>query len=175
MGGSCGTPAQACWENVHRVTNHDVCYGYYESPIGLIEVGGTEGAITSLYFCGQRRPEGGSNLVVHEALRQIDAYFAGVRRAFDVPIDLHGTSFQLLVWQQLLTIPFGHTVSYQGIANAIGKPKAVRAVGAANGQNLLSIIVPCHRVIGSRGALVGYGGGLWRKEWLLRHEGTLLL
>jgi methylated-DNA-[protein]-cysteine S-methyltransferase len=86
-----------------------------------------------------------------------------------------GTAFQQRVWQQLLTVPYGQTVSYQEIANALGNPKAVRAVGAANGQNPISIIAPCHRIIGSNGALIGYGGGLWRKEWLLKHEGGLLI
>ena len=102
---------------------------------------------------------------------QIDALDLAARAADQV--DVGPMHAQQLV--AMLTIPFGRTASYQDIANAIGKPQAVRAVGAANGQNPLSIIVPCHRVIGSQGALVGYGGGLWRKEWLLRHEGSLLL
>ncbi len=97
------------------------------------------------------------------------------RTTFDLPLDLRGTDFQKQVWTQLLTVPYGRTVSYQLIADAIGNPKAVRAVGAANGQNPISVIVPCHRIIGSDGQLVGYGGGLWRKEWLLKHEGALLL
>jgi methylated-DNA-[protein]-cysteine S-methyltransferase len=82
-----------------------------------------------------------------------------------------GTDFQKAVWRELMTILYGQTVSYQDVAHAIGKPQAVRAVGAANGQNPVSIIIPCHRVIGSNGKLTGYGGGLWRKEWLLNHEG----
>ena len=149
--------------------------GYYDSPIGLIQVAGTAQAITSLYFVERRRTEDHPNAVVEAALRQVREYFLGTRRAFDLPMVLHGTDFQRLVWQQLLTIPYGHTVSYQGIANALGKPKAVRAVGAANGQNPIAIVVPCHRVVGSNGKLTGYGGGLWRKEWLLRHEGAMLL
>ena len=148
---------------------------YHESPIGLIEVCGTSEGVTSLNFVEQYRYELEPNSIVREAMRQVSDYFLGTRRGFSVPIALQGTDFQRLVWQQLLNIPFGRTVSYQDIANAIGKPRAVRAVGAANGQNPISIIVPCHRVVGSNGSLTGYGGGLWRKEWLLRHEGALLL
>ena len=150
-------------------------YSYYTSPIGLVEVGGTSTAITTLYFVEQRRITYTSTPVVDQAVQQVEAYLTGMLSEFDVPVALQGTPFQQTVWQQLLTIPFGHTASYQDVADAIGKPKAVRAVGAANGRNPVSIIVPCHRVIGSNGKLVGYGGGLWRKEWLLRHEGSLLL
>jgi methylated-DNA-[protein]-cysteine S-methyltransferase len=109
--------------------------------------------------------------------RQLAAYFAGDLRCFDLPLALDGTPFQRQVWQQLLSVGYGHTASYQAIAHAIDNPKAVRAVGAANGRNPVAIIVPCHRIIGSgaRPKLTGYGGGLWRKEWLLRHEGVLLV
>jgi methylated-DNA-[protein]-cysteine S-methyltransferase len=149
--------------------------GYYESPIGLIEIGGTPEGIASLYFVEQRRHEVALNTVVEAGIEQVGEYFHGTRRAFDLPIVLQGTEFQRLVWQQLLTIPFGSTASYQEIADGIARPQAVRAVGAANGQNPISIIVPCHRVIGSDKSLTGYGGGLWRKEWLLKYEGGLLL
>ncbi|MDO5692680.1 MAG: methylated-DNA--[protein]-cysteine S-methyltransferase [Pseudomonadota bacterium] len=101
---------------------------------------------------------------------QIDAYFKGKLKAFDVPLDLVGTPFQQSVWRALLTIPYGQTRSYAQQAATIGRPTAVRAVAAANGQNKVSIIVPCHRVIGSSGQLTGYGGGLPRKEWLLALE-----
>ncbi|HEX7348739.1 MAG TPA: methylated-DNA--[protein]-cysteine S-methyltransferase [Rhodanobacteraceae bacterium] len=107
---------------------------------------------------------------LHAALRQLTEYFAGTRREFDLPLHPSGTPFQLEVWGALLTIPYGETVSYAEIARRIGRPRAVRAVGAANGANPLSIIVPCHRVIGSHGDLVGYGGGLPIKRWLLAHE-----
>jgi len=150
-------------------------YAYLESPIGLIELGGTAEALTTVAFVEQRRADAVSNTVVDEALWQLAEYFAGVRREFDVPLALHGSEFQQAVWAQLLTIPCGQMVSYQDIADGLDNPQAVRAVGAANGQNPISIIVPCHRVVGSNGKLVGYGGGLWRKEWLLRHEGALLL
>jgi methylated-DNA-[protein]-cysteine S-methyltransferase len=151
------------------------CFMYYESPIGLVEVGSTAGAITSLYFVDERRPDMLRDELGEEAVRQVAEYFEGKRREFDVPVSLVGTKFQKLVLGELLKIPFGNTVSYGDIARAIGKPTAVRAVGAANGQNPISIIVPCHRVIGNDGRLTGYGGGLWRKQWLLKHEGGLLL
>lgn len=104
------------------------------------------------------------------ASRQFDDYFAGTRRAFELSLHPHGTPFQLEVWGALLAIPYGETASYAQIAQRIGRPNAVRAVGAANGANPLSIVVPCHRVIGSDGDLVGYGGGLPAKRWLLAHE-----
>ncbi len=149
--------------------------GYYESPIGLIEIGGDERAITSLYFVEERREGGIASPVIERAIGQIDEYFAGQRRTFDLPLELIGTEFQQQVWRELLAIPYGETATYQAIADRLGNPRAVRAVGAANGRNPISIVVPCHRVIGGDGRLVGYGGGLWRKEWLLRHEGSLLV
>jgi methylated-DNA-[protein]-cysteine S-methyltransferase len=158
-----------------KLTVAESHFGYYSSPIGLVEVGGASEVITSLNFVEERRDKLGPNFMVEKALRQISEYFLGTRREFDLPIAFQGTDFQQSVWRQLLTIPFGQTLSYQNIAHAIDKPRAVRAVGAANGSNPISIIVPCHRVIGSDGSLTGYGGGLWRKEWLLEHEGILLL
>jgi methylated-DNA-[protein]-cysteine S-methyltransferase len=150
-------------------------YAYLNSPIGLIEIGGTAQEILSLYFVDERRREAASHTTVDDAARQVGEYFAGTRREFELNLAFHGTAFQERVWRQLLTVPYGRVASYQDIADAIGQPKAVRAVGAANGQNPISILVPCHRIIGSDGKLVGYGGGLWRKEWLLRHEGVLLI
>jgi methylated-DNA-[protein]-cysteine S-methyltransferase len=145
-------------------------FGYYQSPIGLVEVSGTSDAITSLNFVEVRRKKLSPNPIVEKALQQVTEYFLGTRREFDLRIAIQGTNFQQSVWQQLLSVPYGHTASYQNIANAVDKPRAVRAVGAANGRNPISIVVPCHRVIGSDGSLTGYGGGLWRKEWLLKHE-----
>lgn len=150
-------------------------YATYESPLGLIEVGGTAEAIVSLYFVEEPHEDAQTHPLVDRAIEQLDAYFNHSLRRFDLPLDLQGTDFQRQVWKQLEIIPYGQTASYLEIAQALGKPKAVRAVGAANGQNPISIIVPCHRVIGSSGDLIGYGGGLWRKEWLLRHEGALLV
>jgi O-6-methylguanine DNA methyltransferase len=105
--------------------------------------------------------------------KQIREYFEGRRRAFEVVIDLRGTDFQKKVWAEVARVPYGQTVSYGEIAHLIGKPKAVRAVGAANGANPIPIVIPCHRVIGSDGSLTGYGGGLKSKRWLLAHEGIL--
>lgn len=102
--------------------------------------------------------------------QQLREYFAGERKAFDLPLVLPGTPFQRSVWDALRQIPYGETRSYKQQAEALGKPKAIRAVGAANGGNRIAVIVPCHRVIGAAGRLTGYGGGIWRKEWLLRHE-----
>lgn len=145
-----------------------------ESPIGLIAVSGSASGITAVTFVDDA-PAGidsaGAPDVVRECVRQLDEYFQGRRREFSVPLNLAGTPFQQRVWRELLTIPFGHTTTYGAIANRLGDPKTIRAVGRANGQNPIPILVPCHRVIGSDGSLIGYGGGLWRKRWLLEHEG----
>lgn len=106
--------------------------------------------------------------------RQLDEYFAGTRREFDLPLAPAGTEFQLAAWRALQAIPYGQTRTYQQQAQALGKPKAMRAVGAANGKNPLPIVVPCHRVIGKDGSLVGFGGGLSCKQWLLAHEASVL-
>lgn len=120
------------------------------------------------------RSEDRAHPVLREAERQLGEYFAGTREAFDLPLDFHGTDFQKRVWQQLLAIPFGETRSYGEIARALGKPTASRAVGAANGKNPISIVAPCHRVIGSGGALTGFAGGLEAKQRLLALEGLSL-
>jgi methylated-DNA-[protein]-cysteine S-methyltransferase len=150
-------------------------YAYTQSPIGLIEVGATAEALVSLYFVEAPRHPDSATPFLRTVMEQIAEYFTGTRTVFTLPLHFGGTPFQQQVWNQLLTVPYGQTVAYQEIANALGNPKAVRAVGAANGQNPISIIAPCHRIIGSNGALIGYGGGLWRKEWLLKHEGYLLV
>ena len=108
------------------------------------------------------------------ARQQLEAFFAGELQAFDLPLRLSGTPFQNQVWQGLLTIPYGTTMSYAELAARIGRPGASRAVGAANGRNPIGIIVPCHRVIGANGSLTGYGGGLDRKDWLISHEASVL-
>jgi methylated-DNA-[protein]-cysteine S-methyltransferase len=149
---------------------------YYNSTIGLIEVTGTEEGILSVHFvedAATKNPE--NHPCVRECVEQLEEYFRGSRKEFTVNVILQGTDFQKQVWQQLMKIPFGEVVSYQDIAAAIGQPKAYQAVGNANGKNKISIIIPCHRVLGSDGKLTGYGGGLWRKEWLLQHEGAVLL
>ena len=120
-------------------------------------------------ICGGR-PVDGQHELLEETQRELDEYFAGTRDSFDVPLVLDGTPFQSSVWQQLLRIPFGATTSYDAIATRLGRPGAARAVGRANGDNRIAIIVPCHRVINSDGTMSGYGGGKHRKRWLLDHE-----
>ena len=138
----------------------------------------SDSGLRSIEFQPWRPLEGcrpATHPVAAETIRQLQAYFAGRLRRFDLPLDLRGTGFQLQVWRQLETIPFGETRSYTQIATAIGAPRAVRAVGSANGANPIPIVVPCHRVIGAAGALVGYGGGLPLKKRLLELEGALAL
>jgi len=150
-------------------------YGHVDSPIGTVEIGVQAECVTMLDFVDHpRETSAHENRVLRLAIEQVEAYIEGKLQVFDVPLDMEGTPFQQSVWQALLDVPFGRTVTYQQIADAVDNPKAVRAVGAANGQNPVSIIVPCHRIIGKNGSLTGYGGGIWRKEWLLRHEGVLL-
>lgn len=149
---------------------------YYKSPIGVLELTGTDAGLTSLFFVNEGVASGTEIAAcLQETVIQLDEYFTSNRREFALNLQPEGTPFQKQVWQALTKIPFGQTVSYKDIAVAVGDVKAVRAVGAANGRNPLSIIVPCHRVIGSTGKLTGYGGELWRKEWLLKHEGYYLL
>ena len=128
-----------------------------------------------LNYLSPRAVRPGTHPIAAEAARQLRAYFAGELREFDLPLDMHGTDFQLRVWRELARIPYGETRSYSQIAAAIGAPQAVRAVGAANGANPIPIVVPCHRVIGAGGKLVGYGGGLPLKKRLLELEGALAL
>jgi methylated-DNA-[protein]-cysteine S-methyltransferase len=144
----------------------------YKSPIGDIEVTATGKEICSMEFLKGRKPGKATDLspALRKALKQLDEYFRGKRRIFELMLRLEGSEFQLDVWQALLDVPYGGTASYADIAKAVGRPKAVRAVGAANGANPISLIIPCHRVIGTDGRLVGYGGGLDRKEWLIEHE-----
>lgn len=138
----------------------------------------SDSGLTSIdlkYLSLPRGVRPGTHPIAAEAARQLQAYFAGELREFDLPLDLHGTDFQLRVWRELERIPYGETRSYSQIAAAIGAPQAVRAVGAANGANPIPIVVPCHRVIGAGGKLVGYGGGLPLKKRLLELEGALAL
>jgi methylated-DNA-[protein]-cysteine S-methyltransferase len=144
---------------------------YYKSPIGFIKIQSSEKGIQSLIFVddaegeGQRAKGLGSNISL-----QLDEYFQKKRESFDLELDLEGTEFQKRVWNELMKIPFGKTTTYKELSLKLGNLKAIRAVGTANGANPVSIIIPCHRVIGSDGSLTGYAGGLWRKKWLLEHE-----
>lgn len=148
---------------------------YYKSEIGLLEIIGTEESIKAISFIkdeeiDQSIDQAGLPSIITACLAQFDAYFRGERQEFSLKLEPEGTEFQQAVWQQLIGVPYGQTVSYLDIARRVGNEKAVRAVGAANGQNPIVIVVPCHRIIGSNGQLTGYGGGLWRKAWLLNHE-----
>lgn len=147
---------------------------YYSSPIGLIEVTGNEEGILSVLFIDMKKKSPTVHPSLKECIYQLDEYFKGIRKEFGVKINPKGTAFQQKVWNKLLTVPFGKTASYLEISKLIGDAKATRAVGNANGSNPISIIIPCHRVIGVNGKLVGYGGGIKRKEWLLNHERNTL-
>jgi len=145
---------------------------YIESPAGTIEIAATEKAICKIHFMkqGEARKVVSKNAISSEMTRQLNAYFEGKLQKFDIPFFQEGTTFQQSVWKQLLTIPYGETISYLDLAQKINNPKSIRAVGTTNGKNQMAILIPCHRVIGSDGKLTGYAGGLWRKRRLLDHE-----
>ena len=142
----------------------------YHSPIGDIQLNWEDGAVVALKNADAAAKADAPNELTRQVFRQLDEYFGGTRRTFDFPYRLHGTPFQQKVWAALCEIPYGETRSYKDIAKAIGHPKAFRAVGMANHSNPIFIVIPCHRVIGSNGSLVGYGGGLEMKKALLDLE-----
>lgn len=160
--------------------NHVTTHLDLASPIGQLRICARDHAIVGLDLpnhanapqCGnsEARPD---NPTLQRAAAQLQQYFAGTRRRFDLPLAAGGTEFQRIVWSALALIPFGETRSYGQIARQIGRPSASRAIGAANGRNPISIIVPCHRVIGADGSLIGYGGGEPAKRWLLDHEASV--
>jgi methylated-DNA-[protein]-cysteine S-methyltransferase len=155
-------------------------YTSIPTPIGELVLVSNGAALTGVYMqCHQRGPEFGDewrrdDVLLGPARDQLRAFFEGELFDFDLPLAPQGTEFQRRVWHELRRIPFGHMISYAELARRLGQPTATRAVGAANGRNPISIIVPCHRVIGADGTLTGYGGGLDRKQWLLRHEAAVL-
>ncbi len=156
----------------------DTYIAYYESPIGILQIEGSQAGVSGIDFVEARARKAGKGPLpkpVKDCLSQLDGYFRGTRKDFSVKLDLRGTAFQMKVWTKLRAVGFGQTTTYKVLARAAGKPAATRAVGGANHRNPVSIVVPCHRVVGSDGRLTGYGGGLWRKDWLLRHEGHDLL
>lgn len=155
----------------------------FRAPFGEMTLYASRDALVGVSFPGQGPPasirlasvgETKAGGVLDHAVRELQEYFAGARRDFTIPLAPVGTSFQLAAWEALRRIPFGESRSYGWQAQALGKPKAARAVGAANGRNPLSIVVPCHRVIGADGSLTGFGGGLDTKRWLLEHEQKVL-
>lgn len=143
---------------------------YMNSPVGTIEISGSEAGICSILFMDTARKAGQVPECLQNCVDQLNEYFSGKRQQFNLQLDPHGTDFQLRVWEQLQHIPFGKTISYLELARMTGSETNTRAVGNANGKNKINIVVPCHRVIGSNGKLTGYGGGLWRKEILLKME-----
>jgi methylated-DNA-[protein]-cysteine S-methyltransferase len=157
-----------------------IFYDLFASPIGRLLLVSDGDALTGLYMSnhqGGPKPEPGwqrDSRTLKPVTKQLAAYFAGELQRFDVVLRPIGTEFQKQAWKELRRIPFGETISYGEQARRIGKPQASRAVGRANGQNPISIIVPCHRVIGANGTLTGFGGGLDRKQWLLEHEAEVL-
>ena len=149
-------------------------YTYYQSPVGLLKIGGTDSYISELSFVDNKEQvthgEPGVSEIMHQCTEELIEFFNGKRRSFDIPVYQEGTAFQQGVWGELLNIPFGKTISYLELAKRLGDIKTVRAVASTSGKNKIAIIIPCHRVIGSDKSLVGYSGGLWRKKWLLQHE-----
>lgn len=149
---------------------------YYKSPIGTILIEGDEKGMSTLIFTDNIEIESlDENKITSPWVHQLDEYFHHKREYFELELNLKGTAFQLRVWEELLKVPFGTKLSYKELSLRLGDLKAIRAVAAANGANPVSIIVPCHRIIGSDGSLTGYGGGLWRKRWLLDFESRDLL
>jgi methylated-DNA-[protein]-cysteine S-methyltransferase len=163
------------------MTSHPaIAYRHLDSPVGPLLVAASDAGLHGIEFPENRHPvrrtphwREGDHPMIDRTQRQLDEYFAGRRQLFDLPLAPAGTAFQLMVWNALAAIPFGSTWSYGQLAQRVGKPSASRAVGAANGRNPLPIVLPCHRVIGSGGALTGFGGGLATKAFLLRLEGAL--
>jgi methylated-DNA-[protein]-cysteine S-methyltransferase len=148
---------------------------YYQSPIGITQITEEDGFISSIKALDEEQEViPAPTLLLQTVITQLDEYFKGERKVFDFPIKQAGTSFQQQVWEQLLHINYGNTITYAQQSNQMNSPLAIRAIAAANGKNHLWIVVPCHRVIGSDGSLTGYAGGLWRKQWLLEHEARTL-
>ena len=145
----------------------------YASPLGILQLLEEEGKLTAVLFMNDspiKETETTSSAVLLETMLQLDEYFAGRRKEFNLPLNPAGTGFQQKVWQQLLQIPFAETITYLHMAKRLGNVKSIRAAASANGKNPLAIIIPCHRVVGANGQLTGYAGGLHRKQWLLEHE-----
>jgi methylated-DNA-[protein]-cysteine S-methyltransferase len=148
---------------------------YIDTLIGRIRISGTADFISEVHFCDEQ--EDGTDApdappLLRECAAQLLGYAVGSRQNFDLPLQQPGTEFQQKVWAELQKIPYGQTITYLQLARRLGDEKSIRAAGTANGKNNIAIIVPCHRVIGTDGSLTGYAGGLFRKEWLLRHEGS---
>jgi O-6-methylguanine DNA methyltransferase len=146
---------------------------YLSSPVGDLIIESENDKIITLGFLKGVREEELLTSTIEHCISELEEYFAGQRKFFSFDLDLQGTDFQVRVWNELLNIPYGKTISYEQLAIRVGNIKSIRAVGLANGQNPIAIVVPCHRVIGKSGELVGYGGGIDKKIWLLQHEGAM--
>ena len=149
---------------------------FYHSPLGMLLLQAEEEQLTVAGFKDEAvvtATEATSSPVLQKTIVQLDEYFAGTRQQFDLPLNPSGTAFQQKVWQQLIQIPFGETITYLHMAKRLGNVKSIRAAASANGKNPLAIIIPCHRVVGADGKLTGYAGGLHRKQWLLEHEAKM--
>lgn len=146
---------------------------YYDSPVGDLILESDDDKIIRLSFLRHEKQVEIPSPVIDQCKIELSEYFSGRRKFFSFEMELRGTEFQVKVWNELMNIPFGKTISYQELAIRVGDIKAIRAVGFANNQNPIAIAVPCHRVIGKSGELVGYGGGMERKIWLLEHEGAM--
>lgn len=145
---------------------------YYSSPVGNLVIESKNEKITVVNFLKSEPRQEALTPVIEQCIRELEEYFFEGRKFFTVDLDPIGSAFQLRVWNELLTIPYGRTMSYEALAICVGDIKSIRAAGLANGQNPIAIIIPCHRVIGKNGDLIGYGGGLENKTWLLQHEGA---
>jgi methylated-DNA-[protein]-cysteine S-methyltransferase len=150
---------------------------YYTSPVGILRISCNSTCITEVHFLKKEEEiamdnsfPAGAPPVLQQCIDELIEYFLNRRKVFEVPVYQDGTPFQQKVWAELLNIPFGKTISYLTLAKRLGDPKCIRAAASTNGKNNIAIIVPCHRVIGSNNDLVGYGGGLWRKKFLLEQE-----
>lgn len=148
---------------------------YYRTPIGIALIAEDNGYICKVSILDGGIEETTTNCkVLNDTIKQLKEYFAGKRKDFDLPLKQKGSDFQQIVWQELMKIPYGSTITYNEQSQKMKNPLAIRAIATANGKNNLWVIVPCHRVIGSNGSLTGYAGGLWRKQWLLQHEARIM-
>ncbi len=148
---------------------------YFHSPVGILRISVSDNYVHEVHFCSAAELPGEEidnpiTPLFQSCTEQLVEYFHGKRRIFELSIQQTGTAFQQLVWNELLAIPFGKTISYKDLARKLGDPKVIRAAATTNGKNKIAIIVPCHRVIGSNREMVGYAGGIWRKRWLFQHE-----
>lgn len=151
---------------------------YHHCPLGWLEISVSDKALRHIRFLETKpesHPQVNNNKIIRQVIRELTEYFMNDRTDFTLPLEPSGTDFQQSVWKKLREIPYGQTTSYGKLAKQLGDPGRVRAIGRANGQNPIPIVIPCHRVIGKNGNLIGYGGGIDRKQFLLQHEGALLL